>query len=238
MHPFTFLSGRLTRSAALVAMSLAVLGGLSSCTTYNVPVTPELAKAREPGEGFIVAGFTLNGITRDGEKVDTVPSVEVFIRGTGATKGHNALLVPRVMSKRQDSLSMSFAKPNEALAIPVPAGSYEITGWRIMDAAPGGPVSFMNRLPMSVPFEVRAGEATYIGRANSLSIYGKNIIGMRVPGEALVIITDAHEKDIPRISRFYPSIPRSSIRRSGVPARYKEEMKRISDTPEKFFGLF
>jgi hypothetical protein len=203
-----------------------------------VPVTPELAKVREPGEGFIVAGFTINGITRNGEKVDGSPEMEVFIRGTGSSKVSEALLVPRVVPTKGDSLLMRYSKPSVVLAIRVPAGSYEITGWHVKDMGPTAGVSFINRRPMKVPFEVRAGETTYIGRASSLSIYGSNIIGMKVPGEALVIVTDDHDKDLPRITKFYPSIQRSSIRRSDAPAQYKRDMKRIAYTPDKFFSLF
>jgi hypothetical protein len=73
---------------------------------------------------------------------------------------------------------------------------------------------------------------------NSLSVYGKNIIGLPVPGEALVIVSDEYQTDTARISKKYPSIRQASIRKSNVAKTYVAEMKRISNTPQKFFGLF
>jgi hypothetical protein len=225
------------RTSPLLVLTLAVVGGLSSCG-HRLAVTPEKAKTIAPGEGFILATTSNRGITRAGEKTPGRGFSDVIIQGTGPRKGEQARFALWAAPGNEEAPISRHGFPSDLQVIPVPSGSYEITGWSVMEHAPGGLVSFRNRLPMKVPFEVKAGEATYIGRANTLTIYGKNLFGMTVPGEAIILVTDEYAKDVPKITKYFPSISRSSIRHSDVPAQYKREMKRIAETPEKFLGLF
>ncbi len=121
---------------------------------------------------------------------------------------------------------------NSSFAIVVPEGNYKIIGWNIA----ANNYTVLNRLPMKVPFQVRAGEATYVGKINVLSVTGKNLLGMTVFGEGVIIIGDQYEKDVETISRTFHSVKRSQIRRSNVASLYANEMKRISDTPRKWLG--
>ena len=143
-----------------------------------------------------------------------------------------------VFTGGNNALGISSGTGSNVVAVPIPAGDYHISGWTVQDFAVTAGVTFSNRLPMNVPLKVRPGEATYVGRIYPVSIYGKNLLGMRVPGAAFVIITDEYTEDARKIPKAYPSISRSMIHKSNVPADYRKEMKRIADTPEKFFGLF
>ncbi len=220
--------------AALPAV--AVAAALSSCVNVRYPATPEAVANLKPGEGLIVATFSAKSFNRKGETVDGSGRASVHVRGEDS--GPMAVLMPHVMPVNRNPHLMGGGNASDVVAVPVPAGNYSITGWTIQDHAVTAGVTFSNRLPMNVPFQVRPGEATYVGCIQPVSIYGKNIIGMRVPGAAFVIISDEFQKDAPRISSRYPSIRRSSIRKSEVPAGYKSEMKRIAETPQKFLGLF
>lgn len=146
--------------------------------------------------------------------------------------------MPEMFKKEQSDLlplaGIGGALASDVVAVPLPEGDYEITRWAVME----GDVTFSSRLPIKVPFRVKAGETTYLGRMNYLSVSGKNIIGMPVPGKALVIISDEYQTDVARISKAYPSIRQSSIRKSNVSQVYRSEMKRILDTPSKYLGLF
>lgn len=233
--------------SSVVSTLLAVAAGLalSSCSSIQRrPVSPALAAAAKPGEGFIAATVVSRGMDRSGKQVPASGRVAVRARGTGSNKSVTATLLPQIADKEAGAftnmLRVEFrpAVPSDVIAIPVPAGDYEITGWSVSDMAVSAEVTFMNRLPLKVPVQVRAGETTYVGRVNALTIYGTNILGMKVPGEALVMLTDEYEKDSQRIASFYPSIRKSSIRRSSVPKLYQQDMRRIAETPSKFFGLF
>ena len=220
--------------AGVVAAGLATM--LSSCTFSKTPLTPQSVQIRglKPGEGYIVSSFHTSGIDRSGNKQGAAPGNQVLIvgPGTGQWRSPRTVLTPMVSDHRGNVLSHGFPKASEVLAIPVPAGDYEIVGWRVTGQAITANVTASNRLPIKVPFQVRAGEATYVGRVNALSIYGKNIFGMQVFAGGLVIITDEFAADQGRIADFYPSIPKSSIRKSDVPKLYMAEMKRVADTPD------
>ena len=226
-----------TFARALFALSaLAMTLGLSSCVNVRYPLTPEAAANLKPGEGLIVATFSAKSFNRAGETVSGTGRASVYVKEESS--GEMVILMPHVMPQNRNPHMMGGGNASEVVAVPVPAGNYSITGWTIQDHAVTAGVTFSNRLPMKVPLQVRAGEATYAGRIHPVSIYGKNIIGMRVPGAAFVMITDEFAADASRISKHYPSIRRSSIRKSNVAADYKKEMERIADTPSKFLGLF
>jgi hypothetical protein len=232
------VSSGLLRALIISALAVAV----SSCSTLRNPVTSDRAAALRPGEGLVAATFASKGIDRSGRLVPASGRVTVRAKGLGANQSVRIILVPEIFKKEQSELvplaGFGGTEPSDVVAVPLPEGDYEITGWTVADRAVTADVVFSNRLPMKVPFHVKAGETTYLGRMNSLSVYGKNFIGLAVPGQALVIISDQYQADAARISKRYPSIRQSSIRKSNVPQVYVAEMKRISDTPEKFFGLF
>lgn len=207
----------IARSLHLAVAGIAML--LCSCAV-NSSLSPQGIQKRgglKPGEGYIVGSFLTAGIDRSGE--EQAPGIvnEVWVTGANGKRA---------------SIRPVLTEADGIYAIPVPAGSYDITGWMITGHAVTATVTATNRLPMKVPFQVKPGEATYVGRTLALSIYGKNLIGMRVFGGGLVLITDEFAKDQGKIAKNYPTIPKSIIRNSNVPKLYLAEMKRIADTPD------
>ncbi|WP_193213655.1 hypothetical protein [Luteolibacter marinus] len=177
------------------------------------------ARGLKPGEGLIVGTFRVQTFNRDGEEVNGSVS-GIAIGGKGGEKGF------RVSPG-------NFSKTDETFAIPVPAGDYELNYWSITAMGYNQTMTVSNRLPMSVPFKVNAGEAAYIGRVDAISIYGKNIIQLPVFGQGMVVITDHYDAEAGRIARDYPLVPKNRIRRTDVPKGYLSEMKRIADTPQR-----
>lgn len=223
--------------------ALSALGALlaCSCTVPRGAVTAERAAALKPGEGLAAATFEFKGMDRSGREVAASRQVSVIGEGLEENRSVDLTITPH-LADGKSAAWLSYGglggEPSDVVAVPLPEGKYEITGWMIQDHAVTAGVTFRNRLPMKVPFEVKAGETTYLGRMNSVSIYGKNMIGLPVPGEGFVFVTDHHQEDIPRICKTYPSVKRSSVRRSDVPRVYRDEVRRIVGTPPRFFGLF
>lgn len=192
----------------------------TSCVTYS-SLSPEELKARglKPGEGLIVGSFHSRTINRDGETVDgNLMGMEV--RGKNSGNNETFGIHPGQLGGESKSV----------FAIPAPAGNYEINRWAITASGYNSAITVSNRLPMNVPFQVRAGEAVYVGRMNSLAIYGKNLLRMPVFADGVIVASDEYQKDAAEISKTYPTIQRSKIRQSDVPANYRKEMKRIADT--------
>ena len=225
-----FIRKLLFRAGFLAAA--AAVTGLSSCSSALYPLDAGALQARglQPGEGYIVGSFHSATLDRKGQQGSRGANSSVYVRGTGATKDSMAVLVPIVMPENRDPYLMGGGKPSEVIAIPVPAGDYEITGWTMTGSGSSGPVTVMNRKPIKVPLQVRAGEATYVGRFHALAITGRNLLGFPIFAEGMIAATDEFAADRARIPKTYPSLKRTTIRRSDVPAVYRAEMQRLADT--------
>ncbi|BCU75841.1 hypothetical protein [Luteolibacter sp. LG18] len=230
---------RILKAIGGAVVAVVMGGALVSCSTEGYPMTPEGLQARglKPGEGYIVASFHETTVKPDGEVETHYPSssrAQVWIKGPTGANDVTASL-QSLQSGNGGNPHFNGSRRSEVLAIPMPAGRYSISGWRI----DGGAVLVSNRLPMDAPFEVKAGEATYVGRMNAITFIGRNLVGLPVFSRGLVLVTDDYEKDKARIAKTYPTIKASTIRRSNVPTEYLKEMKRVADTPltgmEKWF---
>ncbi len=223
LRKLPFLPGFLAAASALA---------LSSCVSARYPLDAGTLQARglQPGEGYIVGSFHSATLDRKGQPGSRGANSSVYVRGTGAAKEEMAVLVPIVMPENRDPYLRGGGKPSEVIAIPLPAGDYEITGWSMTGMGSSGPVTVMNRKPIKVPLQVRAGEATYVGRFHSLAITGRNLLGFPIFAEGMIAATDEFAADQPRIRKAYPPLKKTTIRRSDVPARYKAEMQRLADT--------
>lgn len=229
----------LSRLPGLI-LALLVTTLFSSCSSGLYPLDPPALQARglQPGEGYIVATFRTESYKRNGEKSDRGATANVFTKGTaGAAKGSYPMLVPVVMPFNRNPHLAGGGYPSEEIAIPVPAGDYEITGWSMTGMGSSGPVSFMNRKPLKVSFQVKPGEATYVGSYLSVAINGRNLLGFPIFVEGLILTKDDFAKDQARIAKKYPSIGKARIRNSDAAKSYMEQMKKMAETP-KFLGIF
>jgi hypothetical protein len=214
----------------LAALSLAV--GLSSCGNVVYPLDPPALQARglQPGEGYIVASFHSVTVDGKGNPGSRGANATVIADGTGgAAKDTAACLVPQVMPINRDPYLMGGGKPSEVIAIPVPAGDYEITRWTMTGSGSSGPVTIMTRKPLKVPFQVQAGEATYVGSFHSIALTGRNLLGFPVFADGMILASNEFSADQGKIAKTYPFIKRASIHNTNVPATYLSEMKRVAD---------
>jgi hypothetical protein len=221
-----------------VAAGFAAL--LASCSSGLYPLDPPALQARglQPGEGYIVGTFHYQVLNRKGEKGSRGANSTVSVRGTGgAAKGTYVGLVPIVMPVNRNPYLTGGGEVSEEIAIPVPAGDYEIAGWTMTGTGSTGPVTVMNRKPIKVPFQVKAGEATYVGGYYALAITGRNLLGFPVFAEGLILAKDNFAADQGKIVKKYPSLKRTGMKNSGAAKSYMDEMKRLAETP-KFLGLW
>lgn len=251
MSPFSVIGRSLSKSWKSTIVTLCIVCsavGLTSCTTSTrYPLESATIKARglQPNEGYIVGTYKELSVDRQGGQGTHGGMCKVFVNGTGTLKGTQAELVPYVMPvNRAPNLSLG-EYSSEVFAIPVPAGDYEISGWKIdgdvglmIGDAPRSKLTVKNRLPMHVPFRVKAGEATYVGSYLAISVSGRNILNRPVFADGMILAKDQFAKDQARIAKYYPSIKSSSIRKSSAADTYMSEMKRIADVPRSFWELF
>ena len=220
------------------AAGLAVL--LSSCSSGLYPLDNSALQARglQPGEGYIVGTFHSKVVNRKGEPGSRGANSTVSIRGTsGAAQGKYVGLVPVAMPVSRDPYLAGGGQPSEEIVIPVPAGSYEIVGWSMTGSGSSGPVTVMNRKPIKVPFEVKPGEATYVGSYHALAISGRNLLGFPIFAEGLILAKDDFAGDKAKIVKKYPSLKQTPFKASGASSGYMLEMKRLAETP-RFLGIW
>lgn len=234
------ISPALSRRLAGAAVALGVTTLMSSCGSGLYPLDPPALQARglQPGEGYIVATF--KGQVYDGKSklgVSGPVPAEINMKGSGTAQGTYASLVPFVMPVNRSPFLAGGGSASEEIAIPVPAGNYEITDWRITGNGSSGPVAVLNRKPMKVPFQVKAGEATYVGSYLALVQNGRNLFGFRIMVDGIILAEDKFASDQAAIAKKYPSIKKDRIRRSDAAKTYMSEMKRISER-SGFLGLF
>lgn len=200
------------------------------------PLLPEALERRglKPNEGYIVAIFDAKAIDRNGQASKMGTLATVSIKGEGTAQGTTASLIPLSSNQQGNPYLAGGGYPSAEVAIPVPAGDYVITGWRL----DSGQLIITNRKPMNARFKVEAGQATYIGSYMALSIYGKNIIGLPVLGDGIILAKDNFAVDRQRIAKKFPVIKSEKIRKSNAAQQYQSEMKRIAESPSGFLGMF
>lgn len=213
---------KITRRAAMFAGGLGIAALASSCGNGSVPLDPPSLAARglKAGEGYIVATF--HSEVRPGdvprEKIDARSRLD--IAGNGRQFSLTSAVNPA--PSRSDRLG-------EILVIPATAGNYEITGWFMTGTGPASPITVKNPGPIKVPFQVRPGEATYIGRYEAQAMVARDFFSFPVFADGILRATDRFTEDQMRIADRYPSITRERIKRSDVPAVYQAEMGRFRE---------
>jgi hypothetical protein len=135
-----------------------VAAAFSSCSIVRNSVTPERAAALKPGEGLAVATFAYKSFDRSGQLAPGCTRVTIRAKGLGANNSVQAFITPEIFKKEQSELmplaGFGGTERSDVVAVPLPEGEYEITGWTIMATAVTAEVIFSNRLPMKVPFSV------------------------------------------------------------------------------------
>jgi hypothetical protein len=209
------------------------IAALASCVPNYGSLSPSALQQRglKPGEGLIVGKYQNYDYDSKGQEARSMVNTSmVRARQLGSNtrvtiNNNNSPSALRALAPGANYSS------NGSFAIPVPAGNYAIDGWAISAYAGNGSIIVLNRLPLHVPFQVEAGKATYVGKANVISLYGRSLIGLSAYDRGIIIISDSYEKDAKEITQTYPTITRSQIKPSKVPQLYAYEMKRIANTP-------
>jgi hypothetical protein len=230
----------------LLIRSIRVIGTvvsltLLSCGNVEQGLSPEGLQARgiRPSEGYIVGSFHTH-VTNRGDK-EWDPFLTMTLQD-----GHSRLMARRAKSEGSQRvwIGNSWPKTSPSLLgrprkgscflIPVPPGNYEITG-SVADPY-NHSITYETKAPISVPFQVRAGEATDVGAIHVCALFEQSgLAGVSVPKAAIVLVADEHERNVALIRKTFPQIGPMKITRSDVPRRYMQELQRLSMTKESWW---
>ncbi len=231
----------LSRSLHVIATVVSLI--LLSCGNVEQGVSPEGLQARgiRPGEAYIVGSFHTH-VTNLGKK-DWDPFVTMMVQD-----GHSRLMARRAKPegsqrvwignnwpKTSPSL-LGRPRKGDCFLIPVPPGNYVITE-SIADPY-NHEVTYSTKAPISVPFQVRAGEATDVGAIHVSALFGQaGLARAPVPKAAVVLVAEDHDRNAALIRKTFPQIGPMKITRSDVPRRYMQELQRLSVTKESWWSL-
>ena len=85
----------------------------------------------------------------------------------------------------------------------LPAGEYVLSDWELSVGTGNGTITFSPKEPEPVPFEIRAGEITYLGNLHLDTVYKANFLGYQHVVSARPSSSDKRERDLPIFySRF------------------------------------
>lgn len=214
---------------------------LLSCGDYVQGVSPEGLHARgiRPNEGYIVGSFHTH-FTNRGKK-DWDPFLTIVVQD-----GNSRLLARRAKMEGSEKVLINNTWPKDSpsflgrprkgncFLIPVSPGNYEITE-SVADPY-NHEVLYKTKAPISVPFEVRAGEATDVGAIHMCALFEQaGLAGVSVPKTAIVLVADEHDRNMALIRKTFPQIGQMKITRSDVPRRYMQELQRLSVTKESWW---
>ncbi len=230
----------------LLSLSLHVLAAVASltllsCGDYVQGVSPEGLQARgiRPSEGYIAGSFHTH-FTNLGKK-DWDPFLTMMVQD-----GNSRLLARRTKSEGSELVSINNGWPKDSpsflgrprkgncFLIPVPPGNYEITE-SVADPY-NHEVLYKTKAPISVPFQVRAGEATDVGAIHVCALFEQSgLAGVSIPKAAIVLVADEHDRNVALIRKTFPQIGQMKITRFDVPRRYMQELQRLSLTKESWW---
>lgn len=225
----------------LIIVLMAAFSVLSSCSTSYRGFSPDSVRERglKSNEGWIVGGFSTKQTGAIPYYGGLISASHLRAKGTSAGAAED-VMIDNQWKSHSDALSDLAPGPiGPCFAIPVPAGTYELYDWTVSSVGPGGAsIRFQCRSPFKVPFTVEPGKATYIGRMEVAARGGRNLLGMPVLSDAMVLLTDQPAQDIPSITSHFKTIPGKHIRRANLAPAYAGEMQRVAAAPHPWWSRF
>ncbi len=162
---------------------LAVVGALASVPAFAQPA----------GQGWIVLSLArMTGIT----------TVQLDFRDKATDSRHSAAFTIGIFNSNQQDWDEG--RIGEVKVMAVPAGAYRMASFRLEDSM--SKRAWNSRQDFDKPFEVRAGEVTYLGEFVGTGILSKPFLGNRAVEKPYFLVTDQQARDLPLAEKQKPEI--------------------------------
>ena len=116
--------------------------------------------------------------------------------------------------------------------IPLPAGEYTFDRFSFYLNEIMVEKWWRSEEGFDVPFEIKAGEATYIGEVRFNHLWGENILGMTLPGGCYVEAFDEFTRDSNLLRQQYPFLDKMPINRRSIRSDILHYYKLTDPLPE------
>lgn len=174
----------------LIALS-AVL--LSACASAPPPIPTNYAG---PDAGQVLVGIGAAKGTNYSSysfyfrRADAAPQADVK-----QASGRFIYLQSNIFSSQKRDYD-SAQENGVVLLSSLPPGKYEIHNFNIHLNAGTTQLNFGSKSDFSIPFEVQAGKAVYLGNYQANAIQGKNMLGLSAPAGAVFVVESRLDRDI------------------------------------------
>jgi hypothetical protein len=171
----------------MVLAAVAVLSGCSAITSVN----KDYVLSKDKKEGLVVISFTQ-------EKGPMGAYAVAYLNG-GSSDPNGAMLGSQ-MSPLAIPVSDPKDRRRQVFVLPLPPGSHAFTTWQVA-------TQHVRYFPKSSPpltFEVKAGEAIYLGNLNAHFGIGRNLLGIHVLSGGFIEVRDEFENDEAVLEQRYP----------------------------------
>jgi hypothetical protein len=180
----------------LAALVSAILGAsiLTGCTGPTVGIWDKALKNADPATiGYITGSLTESTA---GPRPSAVALEVCDARGEMVIRLASLMnnmwngRIPDI--KDEDAVGLSFD-------LPVPQGTYYFCDVEFSFVGAMSSQRFSAKQKFGIPFEVKAGTVSYLGELRAMPVWGRSLIGFRVPGGGYWLISDRRERDMPLI---------------------------------------
>lgn len=96
-------------------------------------------------------------------------------------------------------------------ALTLPAGRYTFYNFRLFEPVGTGYRNWTSNEDYSIPFEVHAGRANYIGEIKIVTITGRNFFGRAVPAGGIWLVSDQRERDLVLLRKLHPTVATQDV---------------------------
>lgn len=150
------------------------------------------ALAQSPGQGWIVLSLArMTGIT----------SVGFDFRDKATDTRHPAGFSLGLFNSDQQEWE---GRTGAVTVLAVPAGAYRMSAFSLQDSMSNR--RWSSRQDFDKPFEVRAGEVTYLGEFVGTGILSKPFLGNRAVEKPYFLVSDQQPRDLPIAEKQEPGI--------------------------------
>jgi hypothetical protein len=178
---------------------------LSACATSNISTSYQMGT--NPHEGLLIGSVTTSandsvqtgGVQYIFRRVDNDESGMIFAEARGtmgrALMGENRKDIP--------------GESGHLFVLRLKSGQYHFTQWLIQN---GPYVVLSPRVSPNAKFSIEAGKATYVGNIHMKIVPGIGTINKLFIENAIPVVRDRRERDIPLIIAGFPAVTEDNVR--------------------------
>ncbi|MDP0501484.1 MAG: hypothetical protein Q7P63_15430 [Verrucomicrobiota bacterium JB022] len=214
----------------LFILPIIILACLTSCNPHQNPNAVQRGKATQLGatHGYVLAVLTVEEKRPEGMlgiTAKTFSAYSLHYRPVGGKHEGTLRFSPGGMYKSKNDFPDGLG---HVYLLALPAGEYELYEYGFYEQYYNTSITHRS-LEFSMPFEVKPGEVTYIGRFNAKHTYAENMLGTVVLDSGYFIVEDAFEEDLAHAQEIYPEVNLDSARKA---KGYQEKIGKPILSPE------